>query len=724
MTTRIVCLLVSAGVASAAPVSVKGLEQPVEILRDKWGVPHIYAKSQHDLFVAQGYVTAKDRLFQIDIWRRIGTGQLAEALGEKMTDRDRMARALKYRGDMDAEWRAYSADTRDIATAFTAGINAYIASLKGKRPAEFAAAGFDPGLWKPEDVLTRVAGILLSRNVGQEIERAMNVAKYGVDAVQRFQPPDPYIKLDPPKELDLSEFTKDIVKVYDQVRDDVHVAAESAGSNNWVIDGTLSATGKPLLANDPHRPILIPSLRKTWHLVAPGWNAIGAGEPALPGIALGHNERIAWGFTTIAMDQQDLYVEKLNPANANQYWFKGEWRSVEIERVAIRVKGRAEAASAELRYTAHGPILYENRAKGHAYALRTIHAEAGAAGYLNGIAIARAGNWNEFQKALEHYYAPAQNIVYADVDGNIGYQATGLNPIREGFSGLFPLPGDSGAYEWSGFRKIADLPRSFNPAEHFVATSNHNILPAGYPYAIGYYFAKYRIDRVREMLLEKTKLSVADFERMQHDVNSVAARQFVEAIQGWKNAPPAAVEVMKWDGRMTADSRAAAIYEAWLFELKKAVHPLAEIPVLIEEVRGGGREKELAVSLEAALKRIGDKRWGDLHTIAFKHPVDSKAFHRGPFARPGDANTVYATGGAADKFPQTSGASYRQIMDLSDWDKSVVTNAPGESGDPASKWYDNLTRDWLAGRYHPLPYSRKAVEAAVAERIELRPAGR
>jgi penicillin amidase len=708
--------MAAASLPDAEQVRLPGLSQPVEILRDRWGVPHIYARSTADLFFAQGYIAARDRLFQIDLWRRIGTGKLAEVLGPSASERDRLARAVRFRGDRNAEWQSYGPDTRSIVTAFTNGINAYIRALGGRRPPEFKAAGYDPGLWEPEDCLARVAGLLMTRNLTREVERAENVRRYGLAAVVKYQPPDPPIPLEIPHGLDLADITPDIVKTYNAAIGPVRFAEQ--GSNNWVVDGTMTVTGKPILANDPHRPVQIPSLRKTVHLVAPGWDAIGAGEPALPGIALGHNRRVAFGFTIVGIDQQDLYVEKLNPANANQYWYRGAWKPVEIER----------QGTIELRYTVHGPVIHEDRARHRAYALRWVGMEPGTAGYLAGLAVARVGNWREFQAAMERYKVPSENIVYADVDGNIGWQAAGMAPVRTGWSGLFPVPGDSGEYEWSGFRKAADLPSLYNPPAHYIATANHNILPAGYQIPLGYEWSvPFRFERIRELLTAGRKFSVADFERVQQDVTSIPARRFQQVVRRWKSAPPAARELLAWDCALTTDSRPAALYEMWLTKLSEGVHPKPADNVFFQMLEKEPDEGALARSLAAATAQLekdlgadhSQWTWGRLHQIVFRHPLNQAAWNRGPIPRPGDRNTVNATSG--EGFRQTNGASYRQILDLADWDRSVMTNVPGESGDPASPHYADLLEDWASGKYHPMPYSRPAVEAATVERLVLAP---
>lgn len=388
---------------------VPGLKEPVEVIRDRWGVPHIYAKNSDDLFFAQGYVTAHDRLFQLDLWRRIGTGKLAEVLGPGYLKRDRVARLVRYRGNWDDEWRSYSPDAKAIATSFTNGINAYIRSLNGRRPTEFRIAGFDPGFWAPEDVTARVAGLLMTGNMLAEVNRTLDVKKLGLAADDRLFPPEPHIPLILPKGLDLADITPAIVKDYLAAIGAIHFPGEQ-GSNNWVVDGTMTRTGKPLLANDPHRGIELPSLRKTVHLVAPGWDVIGAGEPALPGVALGHNENIAWGFTIVGIDQQDLYVERVNPTNLTQYFYRGKWKSFEVERQSIDVKGQGPR-EVELKYTIHGPVIYEDAAKHRAYALKWIGTMAGGAGYLPALRLARANNWKEFRSAVLSYKIPSENLV-------------------------------------------------------------------------------------------------------------------------------------------------------------------------------------------------------------------------------------------------------------------------------------------------------------------------
>jgi penicillin amidase len=719
-------------------IQLAGLHKSVEILRDRWGVPHIYAENQDDLFYGQGYVTAVDRLFQIDLWRRIGTGKLAEVLGPTAIPRDRIARLVRFRGDWNAEWSSYSPDAKPIAIAFTNGINAYIASLGGKRPAEFALAGYDPGLWQPEDVTARIAGLLMTGNLVMEVTRSEQVQRFGIEKVTRLFPPNPRIALNIPEGLDLSAITSSIVKDYNSAVSPIHFPGEQ-GSNNWVVDGMLSVTGKPLLANDPHRSIEVPSLRKTVHLVAPGWNAIGAGEPALPGIALGHNDEIAFGFTIVGIDQQDLYVEKLNPDDRTQYLYRGEWKPMRVERESVPVKGQ-DAQTLELHYTVHGPVLYEDPAKHLAFALKWVGDEPGSAGYLAGLRLAKAHNWTEFKQAVSFYNVPTENLVYADRNGNIGWIASGLAPVRHGWSGIFPVPGGEGKYEWSGYLPIDDHPMVYNPANHYVVTANNNILPEGYTRPLNYYWAAPgRHDRIVQMIESKKKFGVADFERMQQDTVSLPARKFIELVKTWRPKRDSvgsshALALAMWNGDISQDSITATIYELWIHHLERDLYPelkpetRIDPDVLLTELQASPRKDDLLeTSLGEALKEIEQRlgsddvnyKWGSLHKAHFNHPLNHREWNLPAIARSGDADTVNATGGTG--YQQTHGASYREVIDVADWDRSVTTNTPGESGNPGSKHYGDLEEDWAAGRYHPLPYSRRAVLAAAEERIVLEP---
>lgn len=737
-------------------LQVEGLAAPVEVIRDRWGIPHIYAQSSEDLFFAQGFVAAQDRLYQMEIWRRIGRGELAEVFGPAYVERDRFARLVRYRGDMEAEWQSYSPDTKAICTAFARGVNAYVRHAGDRLPVEFTLLDFKPGEWRAEDCLLRIAGLLMTRNIALEIARAELAAKLGLRAVERYMPPEPKRRLDPDPGLDLAGLDEEVLKTYRAAVSIPALEEEAAGSNNWVVDGRLSATGKPLLANDPHRPITLPALRYLVHLVAPGWNAIGAGEPALPGIAVGHNERVAWGFTIVPYDVADLYVERTDPNNPNRYLYQGKWLEMEVEREQIRVKGQAEPMTVELKLTRHGPVIFEDPKRNRAVALRWAGQEPGTAGYLGGLALARAANAKEFLQAAARWKLPAENFVFADVEGNIGWIAMGLVPVRR-HSGLFPVPGDTDRYEWLGWRRIEELPAIFNPKEGYIATANHNILPKGYRHELAFDWAPpYRFARIDEVLRAGKGFTVADFERLQHDETSLPARELVPMLAGLPAAAgPAAKKAQTmleaWDRVLAKESGPAALFEIWLTRLRarfvaaEVAEPHRELvsrnlplPRLIELLRqmpAARRAEVMFGSLEEAW-REGEKllgadtagwRWGKLHTVEFRHPLANSAVRRavfslGPVERGGDGFTPNSTSGPG--YRQSSGASYRQIMDLADWDRSVFTSTPGQSGQPESPHYADLLEAWARHEYAPLAFSREAVASHARHRLRLEPAAR
>ena len=745
-------------------IELDGLKQPVEVIRDRWGVPHIYAQTTDDLFFAQGFTAAQDRLWQMEIWRRTGEGRLAEVVGPQAIERDKFARLMRYRGDMEAEWKSYAPDAKQIIESFVRGVNAYIdtETRRNRLPIEFQLTGIKPEPWTPEVCLTRMAGYIMTGNASREVLRAQLVKAIGTSKTDQLLETDPFKPLVVPEGLDVTGIDAKILAGATAAGAPVTFPA-SEGSNNWVVDGTMSATGKPLLANDPHRTIQLPSLRYLVHLVAPGWNVIGAGEPTLPGIAAGHNERVGFGFTIVGIDQQDIYVETTSPDDPTLYRYKGRWEKMRVERESIKVKGRVEPMDLELRFTRHGPVIYEDAKMHRAYALRWIGVEPGSAGYLASLSLDRAKNWQEFLKALERWCAPSENLVYADVDGNIGWQAAGWAPKRRGWSGLLPVPGDSGKYEWDGFLPLSELPHSYNPPRHFIATANHKIIPEGYKHEINFdWSAPFRFQRIDEVLSKDGKFTIEDFERLQHDELSIPARELVSLMEGrLVDVPGAAREAIdllrQWDCVLAKDSAAAALYEVWLQKLSLKFADMVVPPEARDLLRGASlftvmlralkkpdsalfgaspeaKKSELLVTSlsEAAadLKaRLGPDmkkwRWGDLHKAEFKHQLSTDsirgfAFDLNAVERGGDANTVNATAFGIG-FVQRAGASFREILDVSDWDNSVAINVPGQSGQPQSRHYGDLLPLWAEGKYFPLLFSRQKVEANASERLTLVP---
>ena len=779
-------------------LQVQGLQQPVEVLRDRWGVAHIYALNQHDLFFAEGFVAAQDRLFQMELWKRAGQGRLAEILGRSALARDVNARLLRYRGDMKAEYDSYSPDTEAILTAFTDGINAYIAYLTSPGgpglPVEFQLAGFAPDAWHPEDCLNRMAAFSMTGNARSELDHAQAVALMGPETAAALFDFDPPVALDPAPGTDFAGLSPSLLK--DLIGSDYRIgfpARASEGSNNWTISGALTYSGKPLLANDPHRVIGLPSLRYMVHLVAPGWNVAGAGEPGLPGVALGHNEHIAWGFTIFGLDQQDLYLEELNPANPLEYKTESGWQRMDVkferfrwrgspciaqlQNDVVEVKSECNSGEVPLKFTRHGPVLWEDGK--HALALRWVGNEPGTAGYLGSLAIDRAQNWDQFEAAVARWKVPSENLVYADTAGNIGEHSAGFAPIRK-WTGLLPVPGVAG-YEWTGFVPSAKLPHFFNPKEGFIATANHKMIPENYPFNVGFEWASpYRITRIRSVFADAKKhthkLTLPDMQFLQNDITSLPAIEFQKLL---KTTPlkdnPSLRAFFDWDGELERKSGDAALYEVWFEQIRKALAerfskngpgshqsltghfedlPPDAILKMLKSVDASASHKEatsadtlglfvadpiaarnqlLPESLKSAraelTKLLGpdpkEWQWGKIHVVNFRHALDQRlgakdVLDLGPLPRPGDEYTVNATG-MGDSWEQFSGSSYRQIIDLNDWDRSRVINTPGQSGQPGSPHYSDLLPLWDAGRYFPLLYSRKAVEGETTDRLTLEP---
>ena len=727
-------------------VKVHGLNAPVEVVRDRYGVAHIYAQNQDDLFFAQGYVAASDRLFQMELWKRVGQGRLAEVLGPEFVRRDRAARLLRYRGDMAAEYASYAPDTKRILTSFVGGINAYIRETRSdpvqKLPQEFKLAGFQPEEWRPEDCLSRMAAYGMTSNAEDELLNAQAVQELGVEGAERLTRFDPQTSLQRPSGLDYAGITSAIVQ--DLIGSDRRIPIRSAkgavGSNNWTVSGALTASGKPMLANDPHRSITFPSLRYLVHLVAPGWNVIGAGEPALPGVAIGHNQHIAWGLTIFGVDQQDLFLELLSPEDPLQYQTEHGWEKMRVEENVIAVKGRAEVTT-RLKFTRHGPVLWEDVATHRALALRWVGAEPGTAGYLASLSIDRARDWKEFRTAMRRWKLPPENMVYADAKGNIGEISGALTPVRPRSNGLLPVPG-IGGYEWAGFVRFEDLPQTFNPQAGYFASANHKTIPENYKYSVGNDWSAFRIQVIDSQFAtwkrDGVRIGMSDMQTLQNDVFSLPAKILIGLLPASDDEN---VRLLRqWDCKLTRDSAPAALYELWWNRLADAVfaqlvpgdhsglRDMLRNERVVEFLQHSSDRRGLMLSaLAGAAKDLvalqGEDRsrwnWGALHQVHLQHALPQFDLPSRP--RPGDADTVNSTGNGRTSFEQTSGASFRELLDLADWDRSLAINTPGQSGRPGHPHASDLLPLWLEGKYFPLAYSRTAVQQIAESTTTLEP---
>jgi penicillin G amidase len=785
--------------AERETVRLPGLSRPVEIVVDRWGIPHIYAATEDDLFFAQGWNAARDRLWQLDLWRRQGEGKLAEAFGPRFVEQDRAARLFLYRGDLEAELASYHPRARPILAAFTRGINAFVDLTQEKPnllPLEFQLTGARPGHWSLTTPLVRLFG--LTRNVGREVRLARLVHERGTTTGERLWSFEPPTVIEVPKGIDLSLLDDAVLGTYTLAHSGVTFRPEDLSaalpsperarvaqalsrpglddlgaprfeSNNWAVAGRLTATGRPLLAGDPHRALSVPSLRYVAHLVGPGWNVIGAGEPALPGISLGHNERVAWALTIFAYaDEEDLYVYETNPQDPRRYRYRGGWEDMRTIEEVVPVKS-APSSRVALRFTRHGPVLFEDVAHHRVYALRAAYLEhAGTAAYLASLRLDEARDWPEFVGGAERHFVPSLNMVYADVAGNVGWLGTSAAPLRKGWTGVLPVPGD-GEYEWQGFLDPSELPRLLNPPAGWIGTANQYNLPAGYPHVQvsgREWAAPFRYRRIAEVLGSGRPVTVEDAMRLQYDDTSLPARELVPLLKGLATATPAVEAALRalrgWDFVLSPDSAPAAIYEAWLAELHKAVLSryapgeraadpsgllsMAALVRILEEPDGAfgsdpaaGRDAVLLESLGKAVVRLEQAlgpdastwRWGRLHRVAIDHTLSTagsraprETIDVAPLPLGGDGFTVHNTAYRESDYRQTSGATYRQVIDVGDWDRSMTLNAPGQSGDPRSPHYRDLFPLAAEGRYVPMVFSREKVMDAAERIITLEPIAR
>lgn len=798
LTLAIALAVASAGHAQRAhsdTLRLAGLREPVEVLRDRWGIAHIYARNEHDLFFAQGYVAARDRTFQFEIWRRQATGTTAEVFGPRELTRDIGTRLFMFRGNLTRELTHYHSRGRAIVQAYVEGVNALVAETERDSslvPIELKMLGLRPQRWTPAVVISRHQGLL--GNVEEELQTGRAVAAVGAAKVKEinwYHPGDPKLELDPKVNGDL--LSADILALYRAFHSSIHfqpsdlaaayryndaalrrlamiddsIAADRAqrersiGSNNWVVSGRKTAGGYPMMANDPHRTISVPSLRYWVHLSAPGWNVIGGGEPVLPGVSIGHNEYGAWGLTIFETDGEDLMVYETNPSDPRQYRYGDSWERMRTIRDTIAVKGRPPAI-VDLHFTRHGPVVYEDTVRHVAYAVRAAWLEPGGAPYLASLRMDQARTWEEFRAACAYSNIPGENMVWADRAGNIGWQAVGIAPIRRNYSGLVPVPGD-GRYEWAGFLPILEKPHASNPSSGFIATANNDLIPPGYAHmnAVGYTWADpFRHDRIVEVLRGATKLTVADMQRLQTDYLSIPARQLVPLLAHVRGSTDigerARQALLAWDFVLDTASVPAGIYEAWRDALADSVGALA-IPTQARSLIGGvemsrmiqwlstpdarfgsnpaaRRDSIVLGSLEAAVaeltRRFGPEmsawRWGQTqyHYVLIQHPLSAavndsmrRQLDVGPAPRGGDGLTVGATGSGN----QRSGASFRIIVDTGDWDAALGTNTPGQSGDPSSPHYRDLFALWATDRYFQVPYSRQRIEKVTESRMILAP---
>jgi penicillin amidase len=736
---------------------VDGLVAPVTVVRDRSGIPHITAANQDDLFFAQGFVQAQDRLFQMDLWRRSSQGRLSEVLGANFIERDAATRRVQYRGGLEEEWGSYGPETKAIATSFTRGINARLEQAFEQLPEEFALAGWKPERWQPEDLLNRTAAFVASADAAGEVFRAQTVSALGAARTDLLFPPQGGGRTLVDRGVDLSvvnSVLSDILRrigappvfsgfaapLASATRADTNSDGRAAPAgqsalaegNAWAISRSNRPDRAALVAGAPQQPFIAPSMRYLVHLTAPGWNVIGATSPWLPGVAFGHNDDIAWSPTASPADVQDLYVETLNPQNPRQVRYRDAWVDMRVERDAVAVKGRAEPFEYERLYTRNGVVVGLDRERNLAYTLRWSGTEPGAAGELASLAIDRAASWSEFRTALRRWKMPTAEFVYGDRAGHIGRQLAGLVPRRRAGAGHVPAGGRSGLGDWQGWLSAVSLPSTGDPGVGVLVSGRETASLES---------------RLIEALKQPSSVDVDAAKRLQRQAGTGTAAQLVSLLRRLHAEEPA-VEAARNRlvdaDRSSAGGAAAALYAGWEAALRRllidrripsalradAVSRLTDIAAPLVRPTSAwfdgdpaaARDALLIDALAAAMQEPAsqdEQAWKRARSVTFVHPLGlseraRRRFNIGPFVMPGNMDNDFDVGGSG-------GWATSLILDAADWDRSVGMNAPGQSGAATSPHFADMARLWAEGNYVFLPFSKAAVQTAAETMLVLTP---
>lgn len=785
-----------------------GLHAPVEVYRDELGVPHVFASTSGDLFRAQGYVHAQDRFWQMDVWRHIGAGRTAELLGPAGLETDRFLRTLGWERIAREELALIDDETRDILKAYSEGVNAYIAERSAAELGlEYSVLGlqlpsYTPAPWEPVHALTflKLMAWDLRSNLESEVQRGILSSTLSESQLAELYPPYPR---DAPRVgaeplaasqaagADSAQAQVALSRVADRlaaVRAFTGPRPDSIGSNSWVVSGDHTETGLPLLANDPHLSIQMPSI---WYQV--GLHCVertpecpdevaGFSFASVPGVIIGHNDRIAWGFTNLAADVMDLYVERVNPENPDQYEVNREWVDMEVEEQTLKAAdGTIETL--RVRATRHGPVISdafepldayqspEDLGAGDSFviALRWTALDPGTT--IDALpSLNRARDWDDFRTAASKFEVPAQNLVYADVEGNIGFQAPGRIPIRAAGDGRLPVPGWTDEREWTGFIPFGDLPSQLNPGHGRIVIANNPIAGTDYPYLLTTdWDYGYRAERI-EQLLEQAGdgLTVDGMGAIQTDAHDGSADWLVPALLAVDSRDQDVVRAQEllrdWDGQADADSTGAAVYGAiWRHllgqtfgdQMPDSVRPdggsrwfevvrrLLEEPDSLWWDNAGtpgveDRDDALGAAMATAIHELserlgqdpGEWRWGDLHRATFRHGTLGESgirviegrFNRGPYPVSGGSSIVNATAwNAGVGYDVTAVPSMRMVADLADLDGSRAIHTTGQSGHAYHQHYEDMIEPWRTGALHPMHWSREAVEDATSNHLRLLP---
>ena len=790
---------------TAGAITIPGLKDEVHIYRDEFGIPHIFANNEEDLFIAQGYVTAQDRFWQMEFWRHIGRGRISEIAGKATIEQDKFIRTVGWNRLAESTTNYYKNEEPEfmaIMEAYSAGVNAYINENRDNLSLHFEILSLvnDPWEIEPWTPLDTVSwGVVmaddLSGNWRNEIARADLNQELGEATVELIWPGYPYdsrpvIAPTNQQHNALNEEEEDIETTEEETSinwEDVNTAligqipgnglglgdGPMLGSNNWVVSGEHTETGLPLLANDPHLGVQLPSIWYEVGLHAPGWDVVGFSFASVPGVIIGHNDKIAWGVTNVGPDVQDLFVEKINPSDPHQYEYEGEWQDMEVIEEVIKVNG-GEDIVLEVRSTRHGPIISDIRDDvNDVLAFQWTHQEPSR--ILQSIVLLnQAQNYEDFREALSFWDVPSQNVVYADVEGNIAYQMPSLIPIRKDGNGEVPVPGWTGRYEWEDWIPYEELPALYNPEQGYIVTANHSVVDEEYPHFIsGDWASGDRGQRIVDMIEDKIagggKITADDLAQIQFDSRSLPAETYIPLLTGLSSDDSqvqAAIERLRgWDMQENQDSVPATLFEIFFMNLISNVladdigednlekipgatqiifmHDLASQPEARWWDDAGTAQKEsrediLLQSLADAISWLEENagtnmnawKWGRIHTITFEDailgasgvaPIEA-IFNRGPFPLDGSRDLVNAQSWSNSE-PAQVGAhpSMRMIVDMSNLEVSRSVIPTGNSGHPYNEHYDDQMPLWLSGQTHPMLYGREAVEAAAVDHLILQP---
>lgn len=754
-------------------ISLPGLSASVEIIRDQWGVPHIYASEMNDLFFAQGFVHAQDRLWQMELNRRTANGCLSEVLGVVALDTDRFTRTFGFARLGRADWANTGPEVREVIQAYSEGVNAFLKNTK-RLPVEFTLLGFRPEPWTPEDstAFSRVMIWQLSHAWYGEIVRAQLIQAVGSEHASELEihyPQNNPVVL--PRGIDFNRLDPNgrLLKMPGPFLD------RGKGSNAWVVTGNKSVTGHAMLCNDMHLALGLPSIWYEAHLVAKDFQVTGVTLPGLPLVLVGHNADIAWGCTLAFTDCEDLFVERIDPRDLQRYQYQGEWREAEVITEEIKVKGRAEPHVEKVVVTHHGPIISdvvgypEQRVAVNSMALRPCPALTGW------FKLNCARSWDEFVEAMRLIEAPQLNFAFADVVGNIGYWVAGKVPLRAKGDGTIPAPGWDGEHEWVGEVPFEEMPHALNPAQGYLVNTNNRIISNDYPHWLGNVWMNgYRARRITDVLESKDRLTTEDFRALHVDFTCLPGKEFVALLEGIsssdKDVQLALERLRAWDGILNTYSVGGTIYEVARYALVRNLlepglgevlttrfmgqgfHPLLFIahefyghdtttlfrlldnPNSWWVQQAGGRQQVITRSLEQAVEwlraELGEEvegwQWGNLHRAIFPHalglqkPLD-RIFNRGPLPIGGDTDTPCQTAmNPGDPYDNKSWSpTFRMIAEPADWSRSLVCVPPGQSGQLGSLHYDDNISQWVKGDYHPMLWTRAEVDGSLAAKLAL-----